>query len=104
MDHIAHLLRENVFWYASIGLHIQTFAFADADQSAYSVIMIDTGSMQNYPPLLLVMAHIDGEYVVIDADNTDRPLIDKLVAADIPREKIIKGYAGERLPMPASPS
>jgi len=48
------------------------------------------------------MAHIEGEYVVIDADNTDRPLVDKLVAAGVLRDKIIRGYAGERVPTPAS--
>jgi hypothetical protein len=46
----------------------------------------------------MVMAHIEGDVVIIDEDLTDRPLVEALVRAGIPREKIVLAYTGEPLP------
>ena len=40
--------------------------------------------------------------VVIERDQNDKPLVDALVQAGIPREKIILAYAGEPVPEAAS--
>jgi hypothetical protein len=40
-----------------------------------------------------------GDYVVIEEDSTDKPLVDALmVNGDVPREKIVLAYRGEVLP------
>jgi hypothetical protein len=39
-----------------------------------------------------------GDKVVIEEDTTDRPLVNELVRAGIPREQIICTYIGEKLP------
>ena len=44
---------------------------------------------------VVVMAKIENDQVVILADITDRPLVDELVRAGIPREQIVLAYAGE---------
>lgn len=44
------------------------------------------------------MARVVGDMVVIDEDITDRPLVNELVRAGIPREKIVLLYAGEQVP------
>ncbi len=46
---------------------------------------------------MVVLARVVGDYVIVEEDLTDRPLVDRLVAAGIPREKIILAYAGEPL-------
>jgi hypothetical protein len=44
------------------------------------------------------------EVVIVEVDNTDKPLVDALVQQGIPREQIVLVYAGETLPdkMPVS--
>ncbi|GIK67262.1 MAG: hypothetical protein BroJett018_50560 [Chloroflexota bacterium] len=44
------------------------------------------------------MARIKGDYIIIEDDRTDKPLVKRLVAAGIPRERIILAYANEPLP------
>jgi KaiC/GvpD/RAD55 family RecA-like ATPase len=36
--------------------------------------------------------------VIIEEDRTDRPLVDELIAAGIPRERIVLAYIGEAPP------
>ncbi|MDZ4764201.1 MAG: element excision factor XisI family protein [Chloroflexota bacterium] len=103
MDTLENAIKDVIGWYGSGGgLQNEAFTFFDDTQKAYSVNIINTSPRIHIPASIVVMAHIEGEYVVIDADNTDRPLVDKLVAAGVLRDKIIRGYAGERVPTPAS--
>jgi hypothetical protein len=37
--------------------------------------------------------------IIIDEDTTDRPLVDALISAGVPREKIVLLYAGEEAPV-----
>lgn len=49
----------------------------------------------------VVLARVVGDYVVIDQDTTDKPLVDALmINGGIPRERIILACAGETLPEP----
>jgi hypothetical protein len=41
------------------------------------------------------IVRVDEDRVIIEEDLTDRPLVDALVAAGVPREKIVLAYAGE---------
>ncbi|MDX2140626.1 MAG: element excision factor XisI family protein [Chloroflexota bacterium] len=41
----------------------------------------------------------DHDSVVIERDMNDKPLVDALVQAGVPREKIILAYAGEAMPV-----
>ena len=54
--------------------------------------------MRHYPASVVVLARIEGDTVIIEEDTTDRPLVDSLVHAGIPRAKIIRAYAGETVP------
>lgn len=100
MDTLEAVIKDVIAWYGSGGgFDNRAFTFFNDQERAYTVNIIDTLPKHQLPAGIVVMAHIDGDFVVIDADNTDRPLIDKLVDAGIPREKIIKGYAGERVPV-----
>jgi XisI protein len=47
---------------------------------------------------VVVLARIEGDFIIIEEDTTDRPLVKKLVAAGIPREKIILAYLDETIP------
>lgn len=49
-----------------------------------------------------LVVRIEGEYIVIDHDMNNKPLVDALVQAGIPREQIILAYAGEPVPETAA--
>lgn len=95
----AQTLEEAIAYYASGGTNLKTFYTKDEAQKAYSVLIVDS-PVYHYPAAIVVMARIEGEWVLVEADNTDRPLVDRLVAAGIPRERIILTYAGETIPQP----
>lgn len=47
----------------------------------------------------VIIARVIGDYIVIDEDDTDKPLVNALMAnAGIPRERIILTYKGEAFP------
>jgi hypothetical protein len=97
MAALADVVREVVFWYAAKGLELRTFALANEPEGIYAVNVVDTPK-DFRPAGVVVIARIVGDHVVIEEDLTDRPLVDRLVEAGIPRERIIKAYAGEALP------
>jgi len=46
------------------------------------------------------MARGENDKVVIEEDLTDKPLVDALIQAGIPREQIVLAYAGDKLEEP----
>ena len=45
-----------------------------------------------------LFARIVGETIIIESDNTNKPLVDTLVDAGVPRSQIVLAYAGEAVP------
>jgi XisI protein len=98
MASLNEIVKEVVYSYTWKGLDLKTFRGTHAEENAFSVMVVDYPVHQQDAGIV-VMAHIEGDLVVIDADNTDRPLVDKLVEAGIPREKIILAYVGDKIPV-----
>jgi hypothetical protein len=97
MDKLREKVKSTVAWYAGGGPNLRTFVLSDDAKNIFTAVVIDT-PIHRRPAAILVMARIEGEHVIIEADTTDRPLEDALVRAGIPREKIILAHAGESLP------
>jgi hypothetical protein len=70
----------------------------DDDRNHYSLIAIPDAN-KTFKPSIILFARVVDERVFIDVDFTDRPLVDALVHAGIPREKIVLTYAGEAVPI-----
>jgi hypothetical protein len=76
----------------------QTFALSDMQRQVYAVVVVPD-LPRPFPARVIVMARVVGDYVVIDEDTTDKPLVEALmINGGIPREQIILAYAGETLP------
>lgn len=45
-----------------------------------------------------LIVRIEPDYLIIERDMNNKPLVDALVQAGIPRDKIILAYAGEPVP------
>ena len=79
-----------LFWQAEGAMVV------DEAQQLYLTMLIP---QPNYPlSAQAQMARIDGDFIVIHADYTNRPLVQELVTAGIPRQQIVCAYLGETSP------
>ena len=63
--------------------------------------MLSIGRDRNeYSADASLIARIVGATVVIEHDMNDKPLVDALIQAGVPRDQIVLAYRGE--PLPAS--
>jgi hypothetical protein len=98
MDDLAVTVKREVFRYAMPLFNSQTFLSLDDTRQVYVVLsVIDSTSPDGVVPV--VMARIIGDVVVIEADNANKPLLDALLQAGVPREAIILAYEGEPIPV-----
>lgn len=91
------VVKEAVFEYAGGGFNLKTFPVMSEDGQAFAVLIADT-PVRKRDADILVFARIEHDFVIIEADSTDYPLVDVLIDKGIAREKIICAYAGEPLP------
>lgn len=77
----------------------QAFSYPISDHARqhYAVLVIPNYPREE-PVTVVVAARIVDDLVVIDEDITDRPLVNELERAGIPRDKIICAYSGEQIP------
>jgi hypothetical protein len=99
---IEQRVREVVLGYAGGGPNILIYPVENAAKKVYAVIIIDH-PLRKQPAGVMVVARVVGNKVIIEEDLTDRPLVDALIEAGIPREQIVLAYAGERYPDPVQP-
>jgi hypothetical protein len=97
---LAAIVQRVVESYAGPALKAVTHAFADHQRRSYAVVIVPD-LPRPFKARVVVMARIVDDMVIIDEDTTDRPLVDALMKAGIPREKIILLYAGEEAPQQA---
>ena len=73
--------------------------FNQSDDDLFSVIFVpdDDYPVEINTDIIIAARLVDG-YILIERDDTDRPLYKELMRRGIPREQIILRYAGEKLP------
>ena len=94
MDTLACSLESVMSGYAGHDLNGESFLTRSDDGSILTVISIGDLPGQHFAVTSLAARVTDGR-IVIDADINDKPLVDALVAAGVPRDKIVLAYAGE---------
>lgn len=97
MDQLSEVVKGQVQWYAGEGLGVELVSLVNDQKHVYAVAVLDTPTHKE-PPEFMIMARVKGDRVIVEADTTDRPLVDALMQAGIPREKIVLAYAGETMP------
>jgi hypothetical protein len=96
MDTLQHTLKAVMSGYTGAGLNGESVLTASADGHVMTVVsvgevagmtVVDTG----------LIARVVGTHIVIDHDANNKPLVDALVQAGVPRSQIVLAYAGEAL-------
>ena len=95
MDTMTETVRNTLLGYARKGLNSQSYLTHNDDNTVFTVVTVTKAPNTSFVSLLV--RTIPG-YVLIERDQNDKPLVDALVQAGIPREKIILAYAGEPVP------
>lgn len=97
MDRIADLtavLRHELNDYAWDQDDSKAYLLEDAPHHMFAVLVVPKANPQQ--SLTIIAARIEGSMVVIETDLTDKPLFQALERVGVPREQIIRAYAGEK--------
>lgn len=110
MTGLVELVKSEVEWFAGMGVgaNLLLHRVLDDSRQHYAVIAIRhprgkrlSDDDDGYDGTgIVVMARVKEDQVIIEVDNTDRPLYKSLLLAGVPREQIILAYAGEPVPEP----
>ncbi len=95
---LTQIVQREVEGYARPVLRGASYIVTNTEQQLFAVIDVPDHYPRKFAVDVAVMARIVGDKVVIEEDKHDRPLVDELVRAGIPREQIICTYIGEKLP------
>lgn len=97
MAGLAELVRQEVEKYAAPSYNSRSYAVLD-DQRQIYVAMSVNDSTDPDRAIPIVMARIEGDKVIIEADNTNKPLADALEQVGIATNQIVLAYNGETIP------
>lgn len=87
------IVRREVETYAGIALHASLYPVFDEVRHVYAVMCVDNRPVTS-PARAVVMARIVDDRLIIETDTTDKPLIEALQQAGIPRTQIVAAYQG----------
>jgi hypothetical protein len=91
------ITRAEVEHYAADSDTSTLYAALDDLRRIYAVLDVPHWP-RKLPAGIVVMARVVDEYVIIEEDTTDKPLVDALMTnGGVPRERIILAYAGEKM-------
>jgi hypothetical protein len=94
MDNLKEIVRREVKAYGGKGLNgFGYFLHNDADD-VFAIVDIAKFRGQHIAESGLIVRLINDK-VIIEQDTNSKPLVDALLQAGIPREKIVLTYAGE---------
>jgi hypothetical protein len=100
MATLREIVQREVERYAVTGLNSEAYLLANADGNWLSVIDIAVDNHNRRFTATSLVVHLLGDKVIIEQDDNNKPLVDALVQAGIPRSQIVLAYMGE--PVPAS--
>lgn len=95
---LTQIVQREVEAYARPMLKGKSYAIMNTASQVFAVVDVPDHYPRKFPAGIAVLARVEGSFVIIEEDTTDRPLVDELTRAGIPREQIICTYIGESLP------
>jgi XisI protein len=96
MDNLREIVCREVKAYAGKGLNGVAYFLQNDNQDVFAVVDIAKFRGQHIAESGLIVRLI-GDQVIIEQDTNSKPLVDALLQAGVPREKIVLTYAGETI-------
>lgn len=97
VTNLAETVEEVIGGYASASPNATLYHIHDAHLGIDTVVVVP--DKRNKTPYIVVLTRLDGEYVVIETDTTDRPVEEALLTAGIRRSQIVLAHRGEGIPV-----
>jgi hypothetical protein len=97
MASLKDTVREVVAGYAGKGLNGISYLTQNADGTVLTVTDFARIRGEHIFGISLVVRVVD-DLIIVERDQNDKIVLDALLQAGIPREKVILAYAGEPLP------
>jgi hypothetical protein len=91
------ILMEELEKYAGKAFNGQSYLDFNSDQTHFVITSVGYIRGQRVVNTAMIVQLVN-DMIVIDRDIFDKPLVDALEAAGIPRSQIILAYAGEPVP------
>src|SRR5437764_1171020 len=91
---ILSTLKQVMSGYAKPGFNSMGYLTSSDDQKVFAVVYVSKQRGQHMADAGLI-ARLKGDCIVIDHDSNDKPLVDALTQAGIPRDHIVLAYASE---------
>jgi hypothetical protein len=95
-DHITVVLYQVMSGYAGEALNGYSYLTSSGDGQIFTVVSVGQVRGKQVVDTGLVVRLINDQ-IVIERDVNDKPLVDALIQARIPRRQIILAYAGEKV-------
>jgi hypothetical protein len=97
MDNLKAVVKDVVAGYAGKAINGHTYMTASLDEQLFTVVGMGQIKGERFVMTSLIVRLVDDQ-IIIERDQNDKLLVDALLQAGIPREKIILAYAGEPVP------
>jgi hypothetical protein len=97
MDSLKEMVRQVVAGYAGKGLNGVSYLTQSDDRSVFTVTDFARIRGKHISGVSLMVRIVD-DLIIVERDQNDKILLDALIQAGIPREKIILAYSGEPVP------
>jgi hypothetical protein len=94
---IMTILHQELLLYAKNPVNGVSLLTINQEENTFAVITIAKMQNRRFAEADIIV-RCDADMIVIELDIHDKPLVDALVQAGIPRDKIILAYAGETVP------
>src|SRR4051794_30649203 len=97
MDKLKETLIKVLESYTGKAFNGYSYMTSSADQKHFVVTSVGNVKDQRIVNIGLIVQFID-DVIIIDRDINNKPLVDALLQAGVPRSRIILAYAGEPVP------
>lgn len=101
MESLQKALADAVKEYAVEGANFTSVLTTSENRNTFAVVDFATDDEGKHFTAVSIIVRMVGENVVIEQDDNDKPLVDALLGAGIPRQQIVLAYEGEAVPEPA---
>lgn len=91
------ILRAEMEKYAVEGINSISYLTENIDGNVFTSTTMSK-NVESTKPFIDLFVRIVADTIIIEVDQNSKPLVDALIQAGIPREKIVLAYAGEIIP------
>jgi len=95
MDNLKQMVEQEMREYAGEGLNGYTYFTKSDDQTIMSIVFVGEVRGRQFTTTS-IMVRMVGTRIIIEDDRTNKPLVDALMQAGVPRDQIVLAYAGEQ--------